>query len=315
MINLALVVESRRVSRPEATEVAAALQRQISRDFSPLWGVVATIDPFHALEDVPPGYWPILLRSNFPTKGIIGIHLDDRGQPFALVKDVPNWPFIASHEVLEMLADPTGNRLIPGGSPKPGQGLVDYLVEVCDPCASPEFGYTVNGILVSDFITPAYYDPMAVPGGRYSFSGHLDRPRGILRDGYVSFRNPVNGEWWRADRIGHDDVRFSSLGNREYDGRPLRERIDLEASLPVLYRGVPDDHPAARTARVRRESTRAASLANALALNLHIDGLLVRAGRSPAPRPPAQGDRVGSGGRPRPPDLTHIVVAKRSSRL
>ena len=52
LIHLALVVESNRVSRREIKEVAAAVQRQLSRDFIPIWGREATIDPFVALEDV-----------------------------------------------------------------------------------------------------------------------------------------------------------------------------------------------------------------------------------------------------------------------
>ena len=46
----------------------------------------ATIDPFLALDDVPPGYWPILVRDAFPGLDIIGIHLDSQNQPFSLVQ-------------------------------------------------------------------------------------------------------------------------------------------------------------------------------------------------------------------------------------
>ena len=38
--------------------------------------------------------------------GLVGIHLDDNGQPYALVRRTPSWTLAASHEVLEMLADP-----------------------------------------------------------------------------------------------------------------------------------------------------------------------------------------------------------------
>ena len=90
MINLALVVETRRIPPPEIKEVAAAVQRQIARDFAPIWGIDATIDPFLAIQDVPPGYWPIIVRDDFPGMDIIGIHLDRHGQPFALVRLEPD---------------------------------------------------------------------------------------------------------------------------------------------------------------------------------------------------------------------------------
>lgn len=306
-INLALVVESPRVQAGEATEVAAALQRQISRDFSPLWRIEGTIDAFHALEDVPPGYWPILVRTGAAMKGILGIHLDERGQPFALVRDIPQWPFIASHEVLEMLADPHGNRLIPGGSLKPGQGLVDYLVEVCDPCVEIEFGYSVNGILVSDFITPNFYDPIAVPGVRYSFSGNVERPRSLLPGGYVAFREPATGDWWIADQSQDYELTFRALGPRPFDGAPLRATIDQTSSLSLLSDDIDPDNPTMRAARVRYESSKAASRANAAAINRQI--AVLTAQYPPAPPslmtdPAPQPDSRGRARRLDGPDVT-----------
>jgi len=41
---------------------------------------------------------------------------------------------------------------------------VEFLVEVADPPEDPQFGYTVNGFLVSDFLTPRFYDPVTVAG-------------------------------------------------------------------------------------------------------------------------------------------------------
>ena len=91
-----------------------------------------------------------------------------------------NWSLRASHECLEMLADPFGDRMIPGPSIERGEGRVSYLVEVCDPPESEEFAYTVNDVLASDFITPSFYDPVTVPGVRYSFTGAVKRPRQVL---------------------------------------------------------------------------------------------------------------------------------------
>ena len=87
---------------------------------------------------------------------------------------------------------PFGDRIIPGHSIKSGEGRVSYLVEVCDPPESEEFSYTVNDVLVSDFITPSFYDPVAVPGFRYSFTGAVKRPRQVLEGGYISWRNQTN---------------------------------------------------------------------------------------------------------------------------
>lgn len=143
---LAIVVDAAPdISASQVAAVAAALQKQATRDFGPLWQVDATVDAFPSLDDVPIGYWPIIIRADIGNPAAAGIHLDPNGQPMALVEATPQWPLTASHECLEMLADPTGFRMVAGPSIMPGQGRVEYLVEVADPCEDPSFAYTVNG--------------------------------------------------------------------------------------------------------------------------------------------------------------------------
>ena len=147
---LALVSETNKVSFSALSRVGAALQKQATRDLGPIWDVKATVNVFAKLEDVPVGYWPILVTED-DLGDAAGIHEDKQGQPFALVKYDYGWGLTASHECLEMLVDPFGNRIIAGQSPKPGQGRVEFLVEVCDPSEDTPFAYRVNGILLSDF--------------------------------------------------------------------------------------------------------------------------------------------------------------------
>jgi hypothetical protein len=62
-------------------------------------------------------------------------------------------------------------------------------VEACDPCEANNYGYQIQGTLVSDFITPHFYDSVETPGSPYSFTGAIKRPRQILPGGYISFVN------------------------------------------------------------------------------------------------------------------------------
>jgi hypothetical protein len=55
-------------------------------------------------------------------------------------------------------------------------------------------GYQISGVLVSDFITPHFYDSVATPGSPYSFTGAIQRPRQILPGGYISFVNLQSDE-------------------------------------------------------------------------------------------------------------------------
>src|SRR5262249_27155959 len=61
---LALVSDTSGVSFSDLTRTSAALQKQVTRDFGPVWGVRATVDAFETLEDIPLGYWPIIVRDD-----------------------------------------------------------------------------------------------------------------------------------------------------------------------------------------------------------------------------------------------------------
>jgi hypothetical protein len=50
----------------------------------------------------------------------------------------------------------------------------------------------IQGVAVSDFITPRFYDPVATPSARYSYADHILRPRQILPGGYISFTDPTS---------------------------------------------------------------------------------------------------------------------------
>ena len=117
---LALVSESQQISDDDVLKVSAALQKQATRDLAPIWDISATVDSFKTLDDVPPGYWPMIVMDDIGVAGAAGIHEDKNGQPFALItasSDLDTWALTASHEALEMLVDPQGNRLVAGDSP------------------------------------------------------------------------------------------------------------------------------------------------------------------------------------------------------
>jgi hypothetical protein len=229
--NVALVSDSPSVGFNDVTTVAAALQKQATRDFAPVWQVNATVTAFAKLEAVPVDYWPVILRDDIDEPGAAGYHTDDNGQPFSLVQIDDNWPLTASHEVLEMLADPFGSRTVAGSPPPQAPAniralkRVVYLVEVCDPCEDNQFAYGVNGVTLSDFITPHYYDPTTHNGVRYSFQGAVTRPHTVLEGGYVSFGDPKTNEWYQIVVV-NGQAKLRSLGKLNRNGRSLREVID-----------------------------------------------------------------------------------------
>jgi len=125
-----------------------------------------------------------------------------------------------------MLADPFGNRLVPSTSPMPGQGRVEILVEVCDPPEDDAFAYQVNGVLVSDFYTPRYFDPVKRPEAAYDFSGAITSPREVLRGGYLSWHNPTDDHWYQEIFFDGSEPQFRDLGVLSRGKGSLREMID-----------------------------------------------------------------------------------------
>ena len=277
---LALVSESERVALPDLMRVSAALQKQASRDLAPIWEVSASVDAFATLEDVPQGYWAMIIRDDIGFDAA-GIHLDRNGQPYALISaadDIDEWSLTASHETLEMLVDPFGNRLMAGDSPKPDQGRVNFLVEVSDPSEAADFGYSVNGILVSDFYTPNFFDPVASPSVRYSFTGVITEPRDVLRGGYLSWGDPETNIWWQETWFGGSASRFRELGPLDISAGALRAQIDriTGADTASFAR---EGRRAVRAAGLPAASMRGGTSAWADRLHEQIDAVVAAGGR------------------------------------
>lgn len=272
VINLALVSEVEDHDPSDVAKVSGALQRQASRDFGPYWEVEATVDAYPRLEDVPVGYWPMVVKTDIEIPGAAGIHLDDNGQPFALITMSDSWSLTASHETLEMLADPMGNRLVAGQSPHPDQGRVEFLVEVSDPSEAAEFGYTVNDILVSDFYTPRFFDPVVTENCRYSYTGAIKEPRTILRGGYISWHDPPSNEWWQQIWFG-DEPEFRNLGVADAS-MSLRSWIDSQTEHPGIDQGLPKSNATLKTAVALGQQTDKSAEAKAARLREQIARIL-----------------------------------------
>jgi hypothetical protein len=247
-IHLALVSEGVSIAASDLTQVASALSKQVDRDFKPFWRVDATVDAFVNLEDVPTDYWPIIVMKN--VQGAAGYHEDDDGQPFAVVEFDTQWSLTASHECLEMLADPFGRRLRAGNLLEQAVELgldatrVRYLVEVCDPSESGQFSYQVNGIVVSDFYTPHFFDPVRGSGIRYSFTGAIDAPRKVLDGGYISWREPSSRHWFQLRMFPDEssaavphvlDLSAKTVFEKLRQTQSLRSAID-RVTKPPKYR-------------------------------------------------------------------------------
>lgn len=223
MTQIAIVPYKVSIDPTMLARVAAALQRQVHEHFAPAWQVDASVSAFHEWDSVPIGYARLALVDKLDS-GSLGVHnaKGDNGLPYALVGAQGDWSVVASHELLEMLADPTGCALRKGPSPMDGRPA-EILVEVCDPCQGMPWSYRIDGIAVSDFCTPAFYDGSGK--GPWSYTGKIQKAGQILKGGYMIWHDPADQEWWRRDWLGTAPTDYA-LGKIAPDVNCLRGHID-----------------------------------------------------------------------------------------
>jgi hypothetical protein len=251
---VALVSLTREIPTRELLLVSAAIQKQVTRDFAPIWGLPATVDAFEDLTAVPSDYYRVVvfgepselasrlefaigeenadfLLAAFDADRLTGIHLNAfTRQPFAVIALTDVWTVATSHEILELIADPYGNRLIAARHPTIPNERVRYLLEVCDPCQST--WYPVNGVPVSDFYTPQYFEPVRIAGFRYSFTGRLEYPLDILEGGYLSWIDPRDLALYQLQGGQSEPVRLLALPEMARTMAPLRSVVDGDPRTP-----------------------------------------------------------------------------------
>jgi len=252
--HIAVINESANINPGDFAKAVAAVQRQITEDFGPIWDVAATLAAVPSLDDKPFGYWPVVVRDEIGINEP-GVHLTEAGdKPFALVLFTGHdWTITLSHELLELVVDPLGTDFRQGPSVRDDQGVVEYLAEVCDPCQSDQCAYPVNGDqLVSDFVTPAYYGGFGP--GQYSFRGHISAPRQVLVGGYVTWRDPLTGKLWQAFDVG-EGTEFRNVPPEAL--RPdvhLRGAVDRDTARALARRrkGARKRRPSAQPRQLRQ---------------------------------------------------------------
>ncbi len=152
-----------------------ALQRQVSLDFRAYWDLDCQLILLPKNDALTSGWWQISVVDNPDQAGALGYHeLTSHGTPLGKVfagLDIQcggSWTVTLSHELLEMLAAPWINWCAQGSDGKV------YALEVCDAVEADELGYQIDGVLVSDFITPAWFEP--TQADRVDFKQRISKP-------------------------------------------------------------------------------------------------------------------------------------------
>jgi hypothetical protein len=201
-MNLTVANISTKVGGAEFQAAIAAIARQVSEHFQPEWGIAAKLtgtalsltDSKAPIEGDHDAIIYLGDSVQDPTTGVddvLGYHFANHGNtPYGFVYlDIcaeygEPWSCTLSHEVLEVLGDPSATHTVTGPPPAGMQGNAAYNLEVCDPTQGDS--YTIDAVVVSNFVGRSYFE---MPGGS-GRSNYLDLPLlpfGVRPKGYFQF--------------------------------------------------------------------------------------------------------------------------------
>ena len=167
-------------------KLVAALKKQMQRDFEPIWGYPATL---RVADEAKPGEWQVVFLDDSDAADALGYHdLTKNGEPVSkvFVKSTiaagEKVSTTASHELLEMMIDPGAQMWA-----QDGDGLF-YAYEMCDAVEAEE--YEIDGIAVSDFVYPSFFESWHKPGSvQFDHLKKVTRPFQTLKNGYQIVSN------------------------------------------------------------------------------------------------------------------------------
>lgn len=177
----------------DLTQLIDAMQIYVDEHVAPVWGTPAKL--VHS-QGFLPNAWAIIFLENADQADALGYHdLTPEGLPVAKVfvkttlDDKQLVSVTASHELVEMLVDPAINMMTTGPNSK-----VMYAYESADPVE--ELDFPVNGIRMSDFVYPSYFETFHKPGSvRFDHLDKVTKPFQILSGGYqITFKNAKWGQ-------------------------------------------------------------------------------------------------------------------------
>jgi len=202
-MNLTVANISTQIGAAEFQAAVRAIGRQVTEDFQPEWTLSARLrgTALNLKSHKAPiqGHHDAIIylgdSSQDPTTGVsgaLGYHADNHAKvPYGFVYlDIckeygESWTTTLSHEVLELIADPTAVMTVTGPAPR-GSGSVYFDLEVCDPTQGDS--YDIDSVKVSNFVGRSYF---GLTGGSGSTNYlNLDlQPFGVRPNGYFQYED------------------------------------------------------------------------------------------------------------------------------
>ena len=164
-------------------KLTAALQKCYDRHFLPVWGFPVKL--YNTRKPKRTDYWLFVYLDDPDDPTADGYHdVTNHGRPLAKVFVKPTLEngekvsVTASHELFEMAIDPLANLWAEAATG------TEYAYEMSD--AVEEDTFLVDGLEMSNFVYPAWFEPFKHPRGtKYDHLGLLKKPFSMTKGGYV----------------------------------------------------------------------------------------------------------------------------------
>ncbi|MET8629538.1 hypothetical protein ABZW30_38375 [Kitasatospora sp. NPDC004669] len=237
-IKIEVTNESTVLTADEVKAVIPALQTQVHEHLAPIWGIDADLSYVEPNQLSDTAWWLVLL-DNSDQAGALGYHdVTSNFMPLGKVFAGTDkqfgqlWTVTASHELLEMLGDPEINTVI-FDQPTATTGVL-YAQELCDTCEADDFAYPIDGVQVSDFVFPAWFQPnRTAADSQYDYGRHIKNPLELLPGGYIGVFDVTAGIGWTQKTA---DERAEYRLRAHVGSRRERRRIPRDQWLPSRRR-------------------------------------------------------------------------------
>ncbi|HET7502251.1 MAG TPA: hypothetical protein VFK02_14635 [Kofleriaceae bacterium] len=185
MITIAVINESP-ISDAEIQKMLPAFETQWNRDLRPAWALEESKFTLVSKADlVPPGAWWLVWLNDSDQADALAYHdVTDEGLPLSKVfvktiqGDNASLSVAATHEICEMAVDPTLNLAAQD------QAGTFWAYEIADPVESDQYGYEIDGILVTDFVLPSWFG-FKSSQAPFDFKHHCTDAFQVLAGGYA----------------------------------------------------------------------------------------------------------------------------------
>jgi hypothetical protein len=194
MPQIAVINESTAITDADVQKMLPAFDQQWNKDLLPVWGVDAATFSFVPKGQAPAsGTWWVVFLDDSDQAGALAYHdLTDEGLPISkvfvktILADHASVSVGATHEICEMAVDPWLNSAY-----QDDQGVF-WAGEVCDPVEDDQYGNSIGGVLVTDFITPNWFGHQHAQGA-IDLEGHARAAFEVLTGGYAQKFDPQKG--------------------------------------------------------------------------------------------------------------------------